>query len=101
MRLSAIAYALAGISSAAFSQSYQRTETGIVVTPAQGPEAAIRLQVYGDEIIRVSSAPAKDVNLPTSLMVIAKPRNGGFFVTETPGSVTLKTAKVSADVNLA
>jgi alpha-D-xyloside xylohydrolase len=96
-----IALALAAASSAAFAQSYQRTDTGIVVTPAQGPEKAVRLQVYGDELIRVTAAPTPDLTLPPSLMVVAKPVAGGFTVAETPGTVTLKTPKVSADVSLA
>jgi alpha-D-xyloside xylohydrolase len=94
-----VASAFAG--SAAEAQSYQRTESGIVVMPASGPEAAVRLQVYGDEIIRVTSAPTRDLNLPASLMVTAKPISGGFTVGEAPGKVSLKTAKVSADVDLA
>jgi alpha-D-xyloside xylohydrolase len=101
MKLGAIAAALlVSASASAFAQgAYQRTPTGIVVTPAQGPEAAVRLEVYGDEIIRVSSAPTRDLNLPTSLMVTARPA-GAFSVSEAPGIVTLKTAKVSADVDL-
>ena len=100
MKLGVIAFALAGISSVTFPQSYQRTESGIVVTPAEGPEKAVRLQVYGDELIRVTAAPTVDLNLPPSLMVVAKPIAGGFAVSEAPGAVTLKTSKVSADVSL-
>ena len=70
MKLGVIAFALAGTSSVAFPQSYQRTESGIVVTPAQGSEKAVRLQVYGDELIRVTGAPTADLNLPPSLMVV-------------------------------
>lgn len=80
--------------------SYRRTDTGIIVTPGQGPEAAVRLDVYGDEIIRVTSAPTRELNLPASLMVTAKPVAGAYSVTEAPGSVTLKTAKVSVEVDL-
>ena len=101
MRLGVIALALAAASSAAFAQSYQRTDTGIVVTPAQGPEKAVRLQVYGDELIRVTAAPTPELTLPGSLMVVAKPVAGGFTVAEAAGIVTLKTPKVSADVSLA
>ena len=46
----------------------------------------MRLQVYGDEIIRVTSTPTRDVELPPSLMVTAKPLTGGFTVTERPGN---------------
>jgi alpha-D-xyloside xylohydrolase len=101
MRFALLAAALASVSTGALAQSYQRTDTGIIVTPAGRPQAAVRLQVYGDEIIRVSSTPTKELNLPQSLMVVAKPMTGNFSVIEAPGTVTLKTAKVSADVNLA
>ncbi|MEA3057549.1 MAG: alpha-D-xyloside xylohydrolase, partial [Sphingomonadales bacterium] len=101
MKIALFAAAMAGVSSAALAQSYQRIDTGIVVTPAQGPEAAVRLQVYGDEIIRVSATPTRDLGLPPSLMVTARPVSGGFTVVEAPGTVTLKTAKISADVDLA
>jgi alpha-D-xyloside xylohydrolase len=91
---------LVSASASAFAQgAYQRTPNGIIITPAQGPEAAVRIEVYGNEIIRVSSAPTRELNLPTSLMVTARPA-GTFAVTEAPGVVTLKTAKVSADVDL-
>jgi alpha-D-xyloside xylohydrolase len=101
MRLALLAATMASVSTGVLAQSYQRTDTGIIVTPAGRPQAAVRLQVYGDEIIRVSSTPTKDLNLPQSLMVVAKPMTGNFSVVEAPGTVTLKTAKVSADVNLA
>ena len=101
MRLTFLAAAMATVGTGALAQSYQRTDTGIVVTPAQGPAAAVRLAVYGDEIIRVSSTPTKDLGIPQSLMVTAKPMTGNFSVAEAPGMVTLKTPKISADVDLA
>ena len=101
MRLTLLAAAMASVSSGALGQSYQRTDTGIVVSPAQGPAAAVRLQVYGDEIVRVSSMPTKDLGFPQSLMVTAKAIAGNFSVVEAPGMVTLKTSKISADVDLA
>src|SRR5438874_4743759 len=101
MKIALFAAAMASVSTAALAQTYQRTDTGIVVTPAQGPEAAVRLQVYGDEIIRVTSTQTRDLNVPPSLMVTARPMTGNFSVSEAPGIVTLKTAKASADVDLA
>jgi alpha-D-xyloside xylohydrolase len=93
---------LVGASSSALAEgSYRRTDTGIIVTPDQGPEKAVRLQVYGDEIIRVTSAPTAELDVPASLMVTARPVSKAFSVDEAPGSVTLKTAKVSAQVDLA
>ena len=99
MTKAVIACLLAAVSSAAFAQSYRRTDSGIVVTPAAGP--AVRLQVYGDGIIRVTEAPAPEFSLPPSLMVRAKPLAAGFTVSEAPGAVTVSTGKSSADVELA
>lgn len=87
---------------AALAQSgFREIENGIIVTPASGSEKAVRLQVYGDSIIRVSSAPTADLNFPSSLMVTARPVKSAFTVTSTGGTVTLRTDKVSADVELA
>ncbi|MES2327395.1 MAG: TIM-barrel domain-containing protein, partial [Pseudomonadota bacterium] len=100
MRLGAIACALATISTAALAQSVERTDTGIFVTPAQGP--TIRLQVYGGGIIRVTKAATAMPNLATSLMVRAKPLAGAFTLKSGRGSttVTLSTGKSAAEVDL-
>ena len=90
---------MAAASSAAIAQSYKRTDTGIIVTPASGP--AVELQSYGNGIIRVTQAGPITVAAPPSLMVRAKPVSDGFTVSETPGTVTLSTGGAFADVNLA
>jgi alpha-D-xyloside xylohydrolase len=79
----------------------QRTPTGIVVIPAQGPEATVRLDVFGGGIIHVTSAPDSHASPAQSLMVVAKPVTGGFALSQAPGVVTLKTATSAADVDLA
>ena len=81
--------------------SWRKTETGIVVTPASGPEAVVRLQLYGDRIVRVTSAPTADLALPPSYMVNAKPAPIAFETSEANGRVTLATARVRATVDLA
>jgi alpha-D-xyloside xylohydrolase len=99
MKLAWFALALASVSTTALAQKYERTDSGIVVTPAQGP--TVRLQAYDDGIIRVTEAPAPDVVLAPSLMVRAKPVAGSFAVRDAHGAVTLATAKSSAEVQLA
>jgi len=99
MKIAPIALALAGVSTVALAQTYQRTDTGIVVAPAARPQAAVHLQVYGDGIIRVTETPTKKVDLPPSLMVLARPAHA-FTITDAAGKVTLMTAKASADVDL-
>ncbi len=101
MRLALLALALSSVSTGTLAQTYQRTDSGIVVTPASRPQAAVRLEVYGDAIIRVSSTPTKALDLPQSLMVTARPTIGNFSVSEAPGRVVLRTARISADVELA
>ena len=98
----ALAALLAGTSSAALAEgAWRATETGVVVTPEQGPERAVRLQVYGDGLIRVTAAPTEQIEVPDSLMVTAKPQATGFTVRQGAGTVTLSTKLASADVSLA
>ncbi len=97
-----LAAALLGASSAALAAgSYRKTETGIIVTPDQGPEKAVRLQVYGDSIIRVTATPTADLDFPRSYVVTATPQARAFAVTEANGRVTLATEKVRVTVELA
>ena len=81
--------------------SWRKVESGMIVNPERGSARAVRLQVYGDQIVRVTEMPSRDLELPASLMVTARPLPGSFAVSEANGLVTLKTAKVSADVDLA
>ena len=100
--MKALVALLASVSAAVSAQgAWQRTDTGILVTPVHGPQSAVRLEVYGEGIIRVSSGPTLELSLPSSLMVTAKPLVSGFTVGEAPGRVTLKTAKATAEVDLA
>ena len=97
----AFALLLLGASGAALAAgSYRRTDTGIVVTPANGAEQAVRLQVYGDRIIRVTTSPERSIEAPDSLMVTATPVENGFAVSEGEGRVTLTTARLAAEVDL-
>lgn len=87
-------------SAAAFGQTWHKTENGIVVSPATGTEQAVRVDVYGDGIFRVVSAPKENLAPAQSLMVTAKPVSTGFQVSEAAGSVTVRTAKATAIVTL-
>lgn len=99
MKRPVFACLLAAVSSGALAQSYQRTATGIIVTPATGP--AVQLQSYGGGIIRVTQAGPVTLDQPASLMVRAKPVAGGFTVTEASGTVTMSTGSAFADVDRA
>ena len=95
----AAAVGVAGAASAA--GNYRQTNTGIIVYPTAGPEKAVRLEVYGDRIVRVTAAPSAKLDVAPSLMVIATPRPGEFDVREEAGKVTLATAGARATVDLA
>lgn len=102
MKISALATALfitAG-SAAVAEPNWHRTPTGIAVTPRSGTEAALRLEVYGGGIIRVTSGPTHSLNVPATLMVTAKPLTTGFTAVQSPGRVTLKTTRAFAQVDL-
>jgi alpha-D-xyloside xylohydrolase len=99
--LFAVAAAVALTGAASPGGTYRQTESGIIVTPAAGPEKAVRLEVYGDRIVRVTAAPSARLDPAQSLMVIATPRRGGFDVREEAGKVTLTTPGLRASVDLA
>jgi alpha-D-xyloside xylohydrolase len=99
--MASLPIALALAAAAAAPGSWQRTDTGLVVRPASGPEAEVRLAVYGDRIVRVTTLPAPDARPADSLMVTAQPAHGGFTVRAAPGHVILATPRVMAEVDLA
>ena len=92
---------LVASSSANSAGTYRTTADGIVVTPATGPEKTVRLQVYGERIVRVTASPTAAQDSPASLMVVARPLRGGFTVSQAAGEVILSTGKVRAIVDLA
>jgi alpha-D-xyloside xylohydrolase len=98
VRLLAVTLLLGSSSAALAEGSWRKTDTGIIVTPDQGPEKAVRVQVYGDRIVRVTSTPDGEFNLPASLVVTAQPLKTGFTVSERPGEVLLSTGAVTAAV---
>ncbi|MDB5691750.1 MAG: alpha-xylosidase [Alphaproteobacteria bacterium] len=104
MRLShrlLLAAALAATAAPALAAgSFRKTDTGILVTPERGPEKQVRLDVYGDGIVRVTATPARRIEMPASLMVTARP-GGAFTVAARAGHVLLKTRRLAADVDLA
>ena len=100
MKKIAFAALMGAVSSVALGQSVDRTPTGIIVHPAQGP--VVQLQVYGDGIIRVTKTPAQVPALASSLMVRAKPLANAFTLGDerTSPIVTLNTGKSSAEVDI-
>lgn len=80
---------------------YSITETGVVVFPLEATSKAVHLRVYGPNIIRVTSS--QSVNTGTEdpfLMVSSRPVKTPFKVTTSNGELQLKTAQITAKVNL-
>jgi alpha-D-xyloside xylohydrolase len=100
VRLSAAALLLGASTAATAAGSYRKIDNGVIVMPAIGPEKAVRLMVYGDRIVRVTSTPDGEFNLPPSLTVVAQPLSSGFTVTEQAGEVMVRTPIVTAAVRL-
>jgi alpha-D-xyloside xylohydrolase len=86
----------------ALAQSWKQASDGIIVSPTTGAEKTVRLQVYGDGIIRITSSPVADLPQVQSLMVTARPLSSGFTVSnDEAGHVKLRTRNASAEVDLA
>ena len=80
--------------------TWQRTDTGVVVSPTQGEVRKVRLEVMNDAIIRVTASPDDNMALKKSLMVVAEPSPSKFDISTSGDTLTLKTSKVAALVSL-
>ncbi len=80
--------------------NWQRTDTGVVVSPLKGEARKVRLVVMTDSIVRVTAVPGESLDLPKSLMVGAAPAATTFDVAATGDTLTLKTDKIVAEVSL-
>lgn len=81
--------------------NFTKTAHGIVVEPAEGVAGKVRLEVYADDIIRVTATPGDTFNTPESIMVVAKPETNTAYTVEQQGDkVVLSTAAASAEVSL-
>jgi alpha-D-xyloside xylohydrolase len=79
----------------------ERDAHGVTVTLREGFVKHVRVQVYADDIVRVTAMPQRDFNhLPDYLMVIAEPENVAFDVVETSNALELRTRKLRARVDL-
>jgi alpha-D-xyloside xylohydrolase len=82
---------------------FVRTSDGIIVHPDaafSGNAKNVQLKVIADNIIRVIVVADKDLQPLKSLIITGEKTDAKFDVTETKESVTLKTAKLTAVVNL-
>lgn len=95
---------LAGLLGACGSGKVQKDDTGITVNVAQQNDndvRKVRLQVFGDKIIRVTATPDKEFSQDTSLVVLPHVGKVKFDVEETDSTVSVVTPAVKATVSLA
>jgi len=105
---SACTAALIAACGPAWAGSYEKTATGVVVTPDSGPAKQVRLEVMNDHIIHVLALDDPARPQPVSLMTVATPQPGAFTVkTKTIGKgkhgqkvVVLDAGQASAQVSL-
>ncbi|MBL4828075.1 MAG: DUF5110 domain-containing protein [Spongiibacteraceae bacterium] len=80
---------------------FEKTENGVIVSPASGTAQTVRLQVISDTIIRVTAVPDKNLAIPESLMVVAKSKKKQTFtLSEIGETLKLSTKQISADISL-
>lgn len=91
---------LTSASSLALAGTFEKTKTGIVVTPDKGDAKEVRLEVISGKIVHVTATPKADQDLMPSLMRVAPVTEQAFEVTSDAKKVTLKTASVTAEVAL-
>jgi alpha-D-xyloside xylohydrolase len=110
MRLTPIMAAISSLtllaSSQAFAGSFEKTATGVVIKPDQGPAREVRLEVMSDNIIHVVKLDQSGKKLTPSMMTVATPCGTCTFAVAKAGNgkdeaVTLKAGKISATVSLA
>ena len=86
---------LAGCAADAPEGSFVRSETGVIVTPADGAARRVRLEVRTDRIVRVTSVADANLDLPKSLMVVDSATKPPTFKVEMrEGDVVLETSQI-------
>jgi alpha-D-xyloside xylohydrolase len=82
---------------------FVRTDDGVIVHPDaafSGNAKDVQLKVIADNIIRVIAGPNENLQPLKSLIITAGTNNAKFDIIDTKSSVTVKTSKLAAVVNL-
>ncbi|MDE5793233.1 MAG: DUF5110 domain-containing protein [Muribaculaceae bacterium] len=85
------------------SRHYQKESGGIIVNVSNPDENAVhkvRLQVFGDKIIRVSATPDKEFAQDASLAVLERPKDVKYDIEKTDSSASIVTSAIKATVAL-
>src|ERR1041384_824553 len=96
------AFVLAGCASEAPEGTFVQNEAGVVVTPAEGKDRRVRVEVRTDRTLRITTVNDANLELPPSLMAVApSAARPEFKVEKREGNLVLSTARVIATVSLA
>jgi len=82
------------------SGSFTPLENGVLIAPAAGETKALRLTVMSDNIVRVTASHTNEINDAAQMMVVAEPTLTDFKLKQQGDTLTLSTAKISANVSL-
>ena len=99
MRIKLIVTVLAAMLCVACQSGYQIKGNSVTVKVQEGPAALVRVQVLGEELMRVSATPGKRFRDRESLAVVPQKGKTAFTVTESEGLVCVNTASLTAQVN--
>jgi len=86
------------------SGKYEKSDRGVTVNVASSDEYSVkkvRLQVFGNKIIRVSATPDKKFADDASLVTVPQDNKTEYSIAETDSTVSVITSEVTATVNLA
>ncbi|AKC87594.1 TIM-barrel domain-containing protein [Pseudoxanthomonas suwonensis] len=86
---------------AAAAQTVERQADGVIVRPADGQAADVRVQVVSDRIVRISADLDGDFQRSPSLMRVPVPGTPRFEVGQTADAVRLTAAGIAAEIALA
>src|SRR5262245_44452603 len=82
----------------AAAQTVERQADGVIVRPADGKAADVRLQVISDRIVRVSADTDGDFQRSRSLMRVPVQGTPKFEVSQDAGAVRVVAADITAEV---
>ncbi len=85
------------------TRGWKRTSDGVTVWPSEQSEsgpAAVRLQIAGEKLIRVSATAGKRFSDRRSLVIVPQSAKPSFAVSSTDTTVSVSTESVTASVRL-
>jgi alpha-D-xyloside xylohydrolase len=81
---------------------FEKSSTGVVISPDEGAAKKVRLEILSPKVIRVTAFPSESTQLQPSLMAVGQAGSSvPFSVVEANGTVSVKTDDVLAEVSLA